>query len=291
MDNILKKFYSGGRDDDINPGSEKRIYENFFSTNPETINNRKSYNKSMDYREKPFIQYDENIFNKIPIVDNQFNSELDQSTRNYPSYDKLMYTQPRHDRERNFNNKEKADNIKLQMLEEKIRQLEKMKREEQEQNIYRSPKRESSKKINNLKKNLANSQHSGGNEDDIDPDSKAAEMNKLLLNFKDDLIKKLHDEGVRNRDVILNLNREFNNFKTEVKNVINTMTNKQKIQMESIKWILEHAGSKRLKGLSQRILLEDVTDMNKYKQAMLDLNLGNLNQAGSANDLEDDDDM
>jgi hypothetical protein len=88
----------------------------------------------------------------------------------------------------------------------------------------------------------------------------------LPLNFKDDFIKKLYDEGACNGDVILNLNREFNNFKTEAKNVINTTTNKQKIQMESIKWILEHAG---LKGLSQRILLEDVTDMNKYNNQCL----------------------
>jgi hypothetical protein len=57
-----------------------------------------------------------------------------------------MYTQPKHDGERNFNNKEKADNIKTQMLEEKIHQLEKMKREEHEQNIYRNPKENSVRK-------------------------------------------------------------------------------------------------------------------------------------------------
>jgi hypothetical protein len=73
MDNIFLKFYNGGRYDDINPGSEKRIYENFFSTNPETINNRKSYNKSIDYREKPS--------NTTKIFSTKFQSSINNLTQ------------------------------------------------------------------------------------------------------------------------------------------------------------------------------------------------------------------
>jgi hypothetical protein len=239
MDNILKKFYSGGGYEDKN--SEQKVYQSFFTNTMAT--------NLQQQKHKPFIQRDENL---IPIVDNLFNSV---EPRNYPSYDKLIYKDPKREPEKPIY---KSESLKIQMMEEKLRQLEKKHQEEIEQSMPKSEQK-STKRFD-----------SEASEDEHV--NKADMMSKMLLSFKDDLINKLNEEGNRNREVIYNLNKELSTFKTDMNNVINTMTNKQKIQSESIKWILEHAGSKRLKGLSQRILTDDVTDMNKYNQVNFDLN-------------------
>ena len=111
MDNILKKFYSGG---EIGNQPENKIYENFYNTTKQNTKPR-----------EPFIQRDENL---IPIVDNLFNS------KSYPAFDKLMHTMPKENENMATN---KSETMKIQMLEEKLRQLEKKQNEEFEQSIYR----------------------------------------------------------------------------------------------------------------------------------------------------------
>lgn len=75
-----------------------------------------------------------------------------------------------------------------------------------------------------------------------------------------------------NKEAFAKIDLEMKKFKGDVMNLFENMENKQKLQLDNIKYVLEHSGSKRLNRLSKRILgkkieLKKVSEPeNKYKK-------------------------
>jgi hypothetical protein len=57
---------------------------------------------------------------------------------------------------------------------------------------------------------------------------------------------------------------EIKQWKSEVMNIFNSMQNQQTMQLENLKYVLEHSGSKRVSALSKRLLGNSDLDFN-YK--------------------------
>lgn len=71
--------------------------------------------------------------------------------------------------------------------------------------------------------------------------------------MKEDLNKKLSEDSLKNRTNLIDVGIDFRDLKTSIWNRIEEMEHKQRLQMENFKYILEHAGSKRLKNVSRKV--------------------------------------
>jgi hypothetical protein len=54
----------------------------------------------------------------------------------------------------------------------------------------------------------------------------------------------------------MSLGDDMKLFKSDMFNAVDSLQNKQKIHLESVKYILEHSGSSRVKNLTNRVLGE-----------------------------------
>ena len=243
MDNVLKKFYSAGETDYFTDPN-KNIYNSFFSANVDKNRNINMSNSKSDIDfKKPILNKDEDIFNKIPIVDEVFTTKFNPNKLH--SIENPIYEYNNYDRI-NIN---KGDSMKIQIMEERIKQLERKNIEEREIILERL----------NLKKKeeveYAEAEYNNLREDDNKRNHKKLdEISEILISFKDDLIKRVKEDNISNREIIYNLNKDLKNFKTDVKNILETINNKHKIQLENLKSLIESSNNPRMKELAGKLL-------------------------------------
>ncbi len=73
------------------------------------------------------------------------------------------------------------------------------------------------------------------------------------------------DESIKNKDHFSYVNNELKELKADMDNKYNTLIHKQMMQIDNLKFVLEHSGSSRLKNLTKRILSNDLYDINKIE--------------------------
>jgi hypothetical protein len=255
MENILKKFYSAGVNMDYTNDPQGKLYENFFNAMPQQrkeippIKNEEKW--------KPFIQNDE-TFLKMPVNDDVFNIKPEVG-KNYPSLEKLMFSPAKIDPVRAG---KQGENMKMQIIEQKIQQMERKHDEEKMFLLERLKDMEEkerrhtpSRRMNDL--DYINGMYMKKSSDEAmigAPERKLEGLSGLLLGFKDELIDRINQDNRANREAMFGLTRDIKNFKTDIRNVLNTMNTKHKIQIENLKAILENSKSTRLREIARRIM-------------------------------------
>jgi hypothetical protein len=255
MENILKKFYSAGVSYE-DPNS--KLYENFMTAVPPRKEIPPIRNEEM--WKQPFIQNDETFF-KMPVNDDVFNIKPEVG-KPYPSLDKLMYSPPKVDPGKVD---KKGDFMKIQMIEQKIQQMERKHDDEKlyllerirdmEERERRQMQGTPRRGMNDMGYINGTYMKKGSEEAMIGaPERKLDGLSGLLLGFKDDLIDRINKDNRANREAMFGLTRDIKNFKTDIRNVLDTMNTKHKIQIENLKAILENSKSSRLREIARRIL-------------------------------------
>lgn len=203
------------------------------------------------------------------ILDNQF-----------PSFDNLMFHVPKAAKQDEFNPnnlENKQTQMKLQVIEEKLKNLEKknglldtinknvvnpydIELEEYipiERNITRknSARKTVMEQPSPIRTSFKTSVPVIAQDDTV----------KILKDIKDEITKQLADDAIKNRETYSTMNNEFKEFRSDIWNRLDNMEIRQKMQLESIKYVLENSGSSRVKNLSQRVLSEEYFDIEKMK--------------------------
>jgi hypothetical protein len=252
MENILKKFYSAG----VSYENEQngKLYENFFNAVPQQ---RKEVPPiTSEEKWKPFIQNDD-TFVKMPINDDVFNIKPGVGT--YQSLDKLMFSPPKVDPVKAG---KQGDFMKMQIIEQKIQQMERKHDEEKMFLLERLKDMEEKERRHTPRRGMNDIDYINGmymkkNSEDAcigAPEQKFEGLSGLLLGFKDDLIDRINKDNRANREAMFGLTRDIKNFKTDIRNVLDTMNTKHKIQLDNLKAILENSKSTRLRDIARRIM-------------------------------------
>jgi len=74
---------------------------------------------------------------------------------------------------------------------------------------------------------------------------------------------------MRNKENVANMENEFRDIKADLTDKFNNLLHRQMMQIEGLKYILEHSGSSRLKNLTKRILNEEYYDINKIQNKFI----------------------
>jgi hypothetical protein len=168
----------------------------------------------------------------------------------YPTFDNALFLVPKKKEENPPISEQKAINLKLQMLEEKLKNSEtkRVMLETVNRNIVLEEEKKHLEKMKTKKEDPLTQ---------LNLDTVA-----VLKQIREEITKKLLDDGQVNRENFTNLNNEITLLKSELSDKFLTLEQRQLMQVQCMKYILQHSGSSRLKNLSKRVLTENYYDVN-----------------------------
>jgi hypothetical protein len=79
-------------------------------------------------------------------------------------------------------------------------------------------------------------------------------VGNALKKIRDDLVYHLQDQSLINKENFNQMDLNFNKLKSEISNQFDYLENKQKLQLESLRYILEHSGDKKLRDVTAKVL-------------------------------------
>lgn len=190
----------------------------------------------------------ENVYDNNPMVNGiniQPRSILPNSglENSFPSLNRLMFLNPLDPKPAPDKHLDKNESMKIQMMEEKMRTYENKQGEEK------------SRLLDAINKNMLNSSY----KKEPKPEMNEA-TTEVVSTLREEISKQFAEQSKQSRELMFNLETEFKNFRTDMNMALDTMQTKQKIYVESVRYIFEHSGSRRVKHLAQRVL----SDGNYY---------------------------
>lgn len=185
----------------------------------------------------------------------------------YPTFDNALFLLPKRKDESPPINEQKAINMKLQMLEEKLKNSEhrRVMLETVNRNLILDEEKKHLEKMKSHKE---------------DP---LTQLNidtvNVLKQIREEITKKLVDDGNINRENFSNLNNEINMLKSELSDKFLTLEQRQVMQVQCLKYVLEHSGSSRLRNLAKRVLHENYYDINNLRYKFVNPTSEEINKA------------
>ncbi len=168
----------------------------------------------------------------------------------YPTFDNALFLLPKKKEESPPLSEQKAINLKLQMLEEKLKNSEtkRVMLETVNRNLMLEEEKKHLEKMKTKKEDPLTQ---------LNLDTVA-----VLKQIREEITKKLVDDGQINRENFSSLNNDITLLKSDLSDKFLTLEQRQIMQVECLKYILQHSGSSRLKNLSKRVLTENYYDVN-----------------------------
>jgi hypothetical protein len=256
MNSLLKKFYSGGKEGIVEYDSYfGGIFTSNYNQQQHKLEDATIINRSTQTMNKETAQEVKDNSTKVKVYEIP---PIDLSNEAiYPLFDTTIIkaSSPLPKKEEKLEEVKKKD-IAVQLLEEKIKHIEEKHNEEKNRLLDI---------INKQVTNPIPTLNDDNETMNTTMNSKKMKVREVIANdntiqlikqLQKDITNKIEEGNKKNRNNMYELNHNFKELKLAVFMKIDDMDRQQRLDLEKVKYILDHSGSSRVQNLSKRLLLE-----------------------------------